>query len=217
MATALSRPKKITDLPVEILMPTDGRIKEFLNADFYYLANFVKEHVADPDFIYAALLDAYNDVGAHKSGSREIRLFSARPGVDTYSGIETIPMKTVAVIDDIRAKLGRHLGIDFDTCLLNYYRDGSAAIGHHSDGESDLLPNAPIASVSFGAVRHFDIWPKLTAPRIHNRYRIDLGHGSLMIMGKNSQREYTHSLPVQKKVKEPRINLTFRVTRPRED
>lgn len=213
MATAISRPKKITDLPVEILTPPDGRIKEFLNADFYYLSSFVKEHVDDPDFIYAALLDVYTDIGAAKSGSREIRLFSSRPGVDNYSGIQTIPMKTVAVIDKIRAKLGIHLGINFDTCLLNYYRDGSAGIGHHSDGEADLLPNAPIASISFGAVRHFDIWPKLTTPRMHNRYRIDLGHGSLMIMGRNSQREYTHSIPTQKKIKEPRINLTFRVTR----
>ncbi len=40
--------------------------------------------------------------------------------------------------------------------------------------------------------------------------RIELKSGSVLLMGKNMQKLYKHSVPKQTKVKKTRINLTFR-------
>jgi hypothetical protein len=43
----------------------------------------------------------------------------------------------------------------FNTCLLNYYRDGKDSVGWHSDDEPIYGPRPLIASVSLGAARDF--------------------------------------------------------------
>jgi alkylated DNA repair dioxygenase AlkB len=43
------------------------------------------------------------------------------------------------------------------------------------------------------------------------KHRVDLAHGSIIIMGTGCQTHYKHGVPVQKTVLAPRINLTFRV------
>jgi len=97
-----------------------------------------------------------------------------------------------------------------DTVLCNLYESGDRYISQHSDGEKDLEPGASICSVSVGAVRHFDIYRK---DKTEAKYRIDLAHGSLIVMGKGTQQFYTHGVPIQRTVREPRVNLTFRVAR----
>jgi alkylated DNA repair dioxygenase AlkB len=90
--------------------------------------------------------------------------------------------------------------------LLNYYPDGLAGMGWHADDERDLVPNAVIASVSFGATRRFDL-----RHRDGETHSINLEDGSVLIMAGELQQYWKHQVPVQRKVKEPRINLTFRV------
>jgi alkylated DNA repair dioxygenase AlkB len=43
-----------------------------------------------------------------------------------------------------------------------------------------------------------------------NKIRLELGHGSLLLMGGESQHFWEHQLPKTKKIQTPRINLTFR-------
>ena len=42
------------------------------------------------------------------------------------------------------------------------------------------------------------------------KHRIDLKNGSLLVMDGNTQKNYKHGVPIQKKIKQSRINLTFR-------
>lgn len=208
---------KITDQPIVELSPKDGHIPEFLNGDFYYFANFIKNQREVFDCILETTKWGQGTVKVYGKEHDEPRLtclFSTQPGrTYSYSGRTTESVAFPKTIELLREAVSKVAGTDLDTCLVNLYRNGNDKIGMHSDKEVDLVPNAPIASISLGAVRHFDIWCKVTAPQQHPRYRIDLANGSLMIMGDNSQLHYLHGVPEQKKVKEPRINLTFRQTK----
>ena len=100
----------------------------------------------------------------------------------------------------------------YNYCLLNHYRNGEEYMGYHSDDETSLYQNIPIASVSLGVTRHFDIKPKKknSEGKRPRAARIDLGDGDLLLMFKPMQDHYEHQIPVEKRVTGERINLTFR-------
>lgn len=77
-----------------------------------------------------------------------------------------------------------------------------------ADDERDLVPLAAIASVSFGATRRFDL-----RHFDGEKLSINLEDGSVLIMAGELQQYWKHQVPIQRKIKEPRINLTFRVMR----
>jgi alkylated DNA repair dioxygenase AlkB len=100
----------------------------------------------------------------------------------------------------------------YNYCLCNHYRSGEEYMGYHSDDEGCLDPHTPIASVSFGITRNFDIRARkkmsdVGRPRLA---RVALGDGDLLLMFPPMQDNYEHSIPVQKKAVGERINLTFR-------
>lgn len=206
-----------TKQPVIELNPGVGRIAEFLNAEFFYYPGFIQ----NPDEIFTWLHQniswGQGTVTVYGKDYEEPRLtclFSTQPGKEySYSGRTTTTIAFPEPLELLRKEVSQVASVDFDTCIANLYRNGSDKIGMHSDGEKNLIPNSPIASISIGAVRHFDVWCKPAAPIQHPRYRIDLANGSLLIMGLNSQKNYVHGVPVQKKIMNPRINLTFRQTK----
>jgi alkylated DNA repair dioxygenase AlkB len=95
----------------------------------------------------------------------------------------------------------------FNGVLLNYYRNGDDQIGLHADNEKDILRDSPIASVSFGAERRFILKHNDTSAR----HEITLTHGSLLVMAGTLQRFWKHCVPVERRIREGRINLTFRM------
>lgn len=91
-------------------------------------------------------------------------------------------------------------------CLLNWYADGRQNIGWHADDERDLVDDR-IVSCSFGAARFFD----LRRRDDHSaKIRLELPSGSIVVMGRGTQKHYHHQVPTQARIKEPRFNLTFR-------
>ncbi|CAB9511184.1 ketoglutarate-dependent dioxygenase alkB homolog 3 [Seminavis robusta] len=95
--------------------------------------------------------------------------------------------------------------VKFNVCLLNFYENGSQRIGWHCDRE-EIGRSTPIASISLGATRQFQVRAKQGLERL----TIDLTHGSLTIMENICQMQYLHCLPKMNHVTEGRINLTFR-------
>jgi alkylated DNA repair dioxygenase AlkB len=85
-------------------------------------------------------------------------------------------------------------------------------MGYHADDEATLDHTAPIASVSFGVTRSFDIRPrkKMSDGKKSRLARISLGDGDLLVMLSPMQEHYEHAIPVEKRVSGERINLTFR-------
>ncbi len=94
----------------------------------------------------------------------------------------------------------------FNSCLLNLYHDGNEGMAWHSDDEKSLGRNSTIASVSLGAEREFRLKHKRTDEKIS----VLLESGSLLVMKDTTQTHWLHSIPKAKKIKTPRINLTFR-------
>jgi alkylated DNA repair dioxygenase AlkB len=101
----------------------------------------------------------------------------------------------------------KEMGVAFSYVLVNKYSDGKDYIGWHADDEVDMETGAPIASVSLGATRDFKLRHKITK----TTYSIELAHNSLLCMQGACQQNYKHTLPKRLKVKQPRINLTWRV------
>lgn len=107
----------------------------------------------------------------------------------------------------LKNKIEEKTGEKFNSCLLNLYHDGSEGMAYHSDAEKDLKKNGTIASLTLGAERKFSFKHKTSGERID----LFLEHGSLLIMKDETQTNWLHRLPPTKKIRTPRINLTFRM------
>ncbi|WP_296705469.1 alpha-ketoglutarate-dependent dioxygenase AlkB [Algoriphagus sp.] len=134
-------------------------------------------------------------------------LYGDQGKIYQYSGIQMIPILWTDFLLEIKEKVESLTNSGFTHVLLNQYRDGQDSMGWHRDNEISLGKKPTIASVSFGAVREFQM--RLYKEK-SNKIKIPLEHGSLLMMGEESQQYWEHQLPKTKKVNSTRINLTFR-------
>lgn len=126
----------------------------------------------------------------------------------TYSGINCNPDKWTEELLEIKKVIEHFLpGDKFNSVLLNLYRNGNDKVSWHSDDEPELGVNPVIASVSLGSTRRFDLKHK---DHPEDKLQIELNPGSLIVMTGGLQHNWLHQIPIQKRIKEPRINLTFR-------
>lgn len=107
----------------------------------------------------------------------------------------------------IKAKVESLAGVEFNSVLLNYYRDGNDSVAWHSDKENILGKRPVIASVSFGQVRSFDIRNKADH---REHYSVRLEHGSFLLMKAGLQEAFEHRIAKSIKPMGARVNLTFR-------
>lgn len=97
-------------------------------------------------------------------------------------------------------------GTNYNGILVNRYDGGDNYISDHSDNEKSLDIGGVVA-ISYGAVRKFRIRDKLTKKIVLD---IPTTHNSIIHMGGDFQKEFTHGIPVEKTVKGVRYSLTFR-------
>ena len=124
----------------------------------------------------------------------------------TYSGINLSPVPWTQALMDIKSRVEGATRTDFNSVLLNLYRDGQDSVSWHADNEPGLGRNPVIASLSLGAMRRF----QLKHRRLEERHAFDLPHGSCLIMAGATQHHWLHQLPKTRAPVGPRINLTFR-------
>ena len=125
-----------------------------------------------------------------------------------YSGTTLRPLPWFDTLSGLRDLIERYLGCQFNSVLLNYYRNGNDAMGRHSDDEKELGENPVIASLSLGDTRQFSLHPRI--PNGEAARNMQLPHGSLLVMSGPCQSNWKHSIPRTRKEVGPRINLTFR-------
>ena len=131
----------------------------------------------------------------------------------TYSGILNQPhdWKLIPELDDMREKLDQACSANFNSVLLNLYRDGNDSVDWHADDERELGPEPIIASVSLGETRTFDFRSKYDSK--HKR-SFELFSGDVVIMSGATQRHWEHRVPkTAERIRfstGPRINLTLR-------
>merc|ERR1719498_2238468 len=87
-------------------------------------------------------------------------------------------------------------------CVGNYYTDESNFLGAHSDPVESIGPFAIVASLTFGAARHFRMKPVGTVKTPSHReggritsFSIRLPHNSLLICWEGFQEFWRHEVP----------------------
>jgi len=124
-----------------------------------------------------------------------------------YSGLQLRAQPFTPALAEIRARVAALAGSDFDSVLLNLYRDGNDGMSWHSDDEPELGAAPLIASVSLGAARRFLLRRRDGSGE---SVALDLADGSLLLMLPPLQRHWRHSVPKTRRLVGPRINLTWR-------
>ncbi|PCI76511.1 MAG: alpha-ketoglutarate-dependent dioxygenase AlkB [SAR86 cluster bacterium] len=125
-----------------------------------------------------------------------------------YSGVRLTPCPWHATVKSIHDSVAELSGTNFNSVLINFYRNGQDSVAWHADDEAELGDTPVIASVSLGAERIFELKHKQQTPA--RKYKLLLRHGSLLIMAGTMQQYWLHRLPKVKGLQEARINLTFR-------
>jgi len=185
------------------LLPQDGIV------NYYGKILNAKEAV----FYFQTLLDTIdwqNDkaiiFGKEIITNRKVAWYGDKNFSYTYSKIEKFALPWTKELLELKTLVEKISGENFNSCLLNLYHNGNEGMAWHSDAEKDLKKNGAIASLSLGAERKFSFKHKT------NGYTksLRLENGSLLVMKGQTQSHWLHSLPKEKKVNTPRINLTFR-------
>jgi alkylated DNA repair dioxygenase AlkB len=124
----------------------------------------------------------------------------------TYSNKTKNAFPWTPLLLEIKKTVEAYTGEIYNACLLNLYHDGNEGMGWHADNEKEIIADSSIASVSIGATRNFLFKHRESGEKLS----ILLENGSLLEMKGPIQRHWLHSLPKTAKVKQARINLTFR-------
>jgi alkylated DNA repair dioxygenase AlkB len=125
----------------------------------------------------------------------------------TYAGVKKLGLQWTDTLLEIKQKVEAITGATYNACLLNLYHEGEEGMGWHRDNEKEIIPESSIASLSFGAVRKFAFKHTISNERLD----IELENGSLLDMKGAIQGHWYHALPKTTRIKQLRINLTFRL------
>jgi alkylated DNA repair dioxygenase AlkB len=126
----------------------------------------------------------------------------------TYSGIQLTPLPWTPMLLDIKSRVEAVARADFNSVLLNYYRDHRDSMGLHSDDEPELGERPILASLSLGEERTFIL--KHKRDKTLKPVRLKLGSGSLLLMKGDTQRYWKHGIDKETHPCGSRVNLTFR-------
>ena len=142
--------------------------------------------------------------------------FSAWYGDDdkpyTYSGLTLQPNSWNKGLLYIKEEIEKVADLQFNSVLMNWYRDGGDYISWHTDAEPELGKNPVIGSVNFGATRRFQL-RRIDDNKI--KIEVPLKHGTFLLMRGETQHFWQHAVPKESKVNSSRLNLTFRVIKGR--
>ena len=145
--------------------------------------------------------------GRHIITKRKVAWYGDSDYTYTYSNIIRQALSWTEDLLALKDVVERVTGAAYNSCLLNLYHDGDEGMAWHSDDEKELAPQGAIASLSFGAERRFLLRHKSSKEQVE----LSLAAGSLLVMRGVTQTHWLHSLPKMKKVRAPRVNLTFRL------
>ena len=107
----------------------------------------------------------------------------------------------------VRERLEALLETGFDYVFVNRYRNGNDSVAWHGDHE---VSGKVVASLSLGATREFDLRPKRESDLRPRTIALDVAHGDLIVMRGETQRYWEHRVRKDPRVRDQRINLTFR-------
>ena len=185
---------------------------DLLDADVTYFAHFFTND--DSNRLLSAVMKAtpwrQETIKMYGTETPVPRLstWHGDPGMSyTYSNIAMTPETWNEPLLEIKTAIEKETLTTFNSVLVNLYRDGADSVGWHSDDERELGAEPVIASVSFGALRKFQMRHKIDAT---NTYVLEPAHGSLLVMRGITQQCWKHRVPKTSRKVGQRVNLTFR-------
>ncbi|MGV0056559.1 alpha-ketoglutarate-dependent dioxygenase AlkB family protein [Stutzerimonas xanthomarina] len=193
-------------------MSGDSELIELADADLRYFPRWVDADLADGWLSELSTQTPWSQpqiklYGRSIAVPRLVAWYGDADAHYRYSGFTHEPLAWTPLLADIRQRVQQQVGQRLNGVLLNYYRDGQDAMGWHSDDERELGQQPLVVSLNLGATRRFDFRRK-GASRIE--YSISLEHGSLLVMSGLTQHYWQHQIARTRKVRAPRLNLTFR-------
>lgn len=182
------------------------------NAELIYIDNFYDTAIADHyfDVLKKNVNWQQDDIkifGKTYKQPRLTALYANNSKPYSYSNITMQPTLFTTELQQIKLNIEQEVAHKFTSVLLNRYRDGNDSNGWHADNEKELGINPVIASLSLGESRPFHFKHRNIK---EERHKINLNHGSLLIMKGDMQHHWLHQIAKTKKLIGERINLTFR-------
>lgn len=182
------------------------------NAELIYIENFYDRAKADHyfDILKKTTHWQQDDItifGKTYKQPRLTALFANNSKPYSYSNITMQPTVLTQELQQIKQDIEQEVNHTFTSVLLNLYRNGNDSNGWHADNEAALGTNPVIASLSFGETRPFHFKHRKIKSE---RHKINLNHGSLLLMKGDMQHHWLHQIAKTKKNIGERINLTFR-------
>lgn len=154
----------------------------------------------------AAAFVAAKTAGHQGSSAKRISFVCADAGGGSvYDNLLTFDITQFPLISELRQFITTTFDLKIRYCLVHLYMSGPAGIAWHNDKEAI---GKSVVSVSFGATREFRFRP-LGTTRGYSA-SLQLASGDLVVMHATCQALYEHSIIPNKRITEPRINLTFR-------
>lgn len=97
-----------------------------------------------------------------------------------------------ARLEQVRRVLSERYGVDFDSMLVNFYRDGRDSVAWHGDTVRHRLTEPLVATVSLGERRRFLMRRRGGGP---TTLVLTPGVGDLVVMGGACQHDWEHTVP----------------------
>lgn len=194
------------------LFSEEKTILNLPDAELIYIPKFLNKVKANFYFEYLKLntnwqQDDITVFGKTYKQPRLTALYAENNTSYSYSNITMTPSPFTSELIDLKQDIEKEAQHKFTTALINLYRDGNDSNGWHADNEKELGTNPVIASLSLGETRPFHFKHRKLKSE---RYKIELEHGSLLLMKGAMQHHWLHQIAKTKKDIGERINLTFR-------
>ena len=160
--------------------------------------------ICDPELLVKPDIIVYGKV-CHQN--RSVGFYSDTSIGYYYSGKIAPSKKLHPCMQELLAYVNDKFGYDYNGILINKYDGGSEYLSKHSDDETGLDPRVGVVAISYGAVRKFRIRDKKTGKIVMD---IPTDPDKMIQMYGHFQKEFTHEIPVEKKVNGVRYSFTFR-------
>jgi alkylated DNA repair dioxygenase AlkB len=187
---------------IKTLIKTDN---SFLTVQIYSSIELLEECVKDVESKLLVKPKIYI-YGKEATQHRNIGFFSDESIGYRYSNQLAKSQALTQVLKKLLDEVNELYDADFNGILVNKYVDGNDYIGKHSDDEKNLS-NIGVVSLSYGSTRKFRVRDKKTNKIVKD---VLIKHNQIMHMGGNFQKEFTHEIPIEKKITTPRYSFTFR-------
>ena len=139
--------------------------------------------------------------------NRSVGFYSDTSKGYNYSSSLTPSKKMHPCLRELLIYINDKFDYDYNGILINKYSGGEDYIGKHSDDEKGLDSKVGVVALSYGKGRNFRIRCKDTGSIVKD---VPTEPNKIIQMAGDFQKEFTHEIPIQKKINGTRYSFTFR-------